>query len=93
MQAPQMMPQQQMMSPTNFVDKAIQRREARLEKSTTKEIENLNKMEKTGVMSPLEAEALKMLALAQLKIDKKSMPIMVPRDYPQPQPAYRNGNI
>lgn len=93
MQTNSMMPQQQIMNPTNFVDKAIQRREARLEESTAKEIQNLDKMEKTGVMSPVEAEALKMLALGSLKVDKKSMPVFLPKGYPQPQPTYRSGNI
>lgn len=86
---PQMINPQQpqmVMNPASFVEKAMARREARLEKSTLKEVETLEDMKEKGVMSPIEADALKTLALASLQIDKNTIKPMMPANYPQTQP-------
>ncbi|MDD3419953.1 MAG: hypothetical protein PHE78_05065 [Candidatus Gastranaerophilales bacterium] len=58
----------------NLTEVALRRRESRIQRSTAEEIEDLHKMEKTGVMAPEKAQALKAYALASMQIDLKQPP-------------------
>lgn len=58
----------------NLTEVALRRRESRIQRSTSEEIEDLQKMAKTGVMSQEKAEALKSFALASMQLDLKQPP-------------------
>lgn len=53
----------------NLTEIAIRRHEDRIQKSTAREIEELDRFKRTGVMSSEAAEALKNYALAAMQID------------------------